>query len=139
MVEELLSYSQQDLSDLNELMHELSASSYWDDSLLRNAMSDQNTHVYVIRDGGHIVGTATLCMMHSLEFTKASIESVVVSSLYRGKGYGRMLMDFILSDANKLEIHHLHLTSNPKRIAANEMYRKIGFQKYETNCYKIEI
>ena len=54
MVEELSSYSLQDLADLDALMHELSATSYCDELLLSNALNDANVHVYVIRDIGHI-------------------------------------------------------------------------------------
>ena len=50
-----------------------------------------NVHVYVIRDEGRIVATGTLCIKHTLEFTIADIESVVVSSKSRGRGYGKEL------------------------------------------------
>ena len=54
MVEEVISYSPQDLADLDSLMHELSATSFCNEELLRNALNDANVHVYVIRDGEHI-------------------------------------------------------------------------------------
>ena len=92
MVEELSSYSSQDLVDLDALMLELSATSCCDELLLSNALNDANVHVYVIRDFGHIIATATLCIKHTLEFTIGDVESVVVSSQYRGRGYGKMLM-----------------------------------------------
>ena len=57
MVEELSAFTLQELSDFDLLMHELSATSYCDEILLSNAMNDANTHVYVIRDEGHIVAT----------------------------------------------------------------------------------
>ena len=75
MVEELSSYTPQDLVDLDALMHELSATSFCNEELLNNALNDANVHVYVIRDEGHIVATGTLCIKHTLEFTIADIES----------------------------------------------------------------
>ena len=51
MVEELSSYTPQDLADLDVLMHELSATSFCNEELLNNALNDANVHVYVIRDG----------------------------------------------------------------------------------------
>ena len=84
MVEELTSHTPQDLADLDALMHELSATSFCNEELLNNALNDANVHVYVIRDEGHIVATGTLCIKHTLEFTIADIESVVVSSKCRG-------------------------------------------------------
>ncbi len=136
MVEELHSYVSQDLTDLDILMHELSATSSCNEVLLSNALNDVNVHVYVIRDKGHIVATGTLCIKHTLEFTIADIESVVVSSKFRGRGYGKELMTAMIEAAKKMNVHHIQLTSNPARMAANQLYQDLGFERYETNCYK---
>jgi ribosomal protein S18 acetylase RimI-like enzyme len=137
MVEELTSYSPRDLTELNGLMRELSATSFCNEELLEAALGDANVHVYVIRDGGHIVATGTLCVKHTLEFAIADIESVVVSSRCRGKGFGRELMSAMIDAAKGLGVHHIQLTSNPARVAANRLYQELGFEKYETNCYKM--
>ena len=139
MIEELLTYSPQDLKDLDGLMQELSASSFCDKELLEAALGDATVHVFVIRDGGHIVATGTLCIKHTLEFAIADIESVVVSSRCRGKGYGRELMSAMIDAAKGLQVHHIQLTSNPARVAANRLYQELGFERYETNCYKMKM
>lgn len=136
MIEELLTYSPQDLSDLNALMQELSATSCCSEALLKSALADANVHVFVIRDGGHIVATGTLCIKHTLEFSIADIESVVVSSRCRGRGYGKELMTAMMAAARELKVHHIQLTSNPARVVANRLYQELGFVRYETNCYK---
>ena len=125
MVKELITYKSQDLADLDALMHELSATSFCNEELLKNALNDANVHVCVIRDEGCIVATGTLCIKHTLEFTIADIESVVVSSKCRGRG-------------KKMNVHHIQLTSNPARVAANQLYQDLGFERYETNCYKLK-
>ena len=137
MVEELRFYTSQNLSDLDALMHELSATSFCNEELLNNAFNDANVHVYVIRDEGNIVATGTLCIKHTLEFTIADIESVVVSFKCRGCGYGKELMTAMIEAAKKLNVHHIQLTSNPARVAANRLYQELGFERYETNCYKM--
>ena len=139
MVEELSSYSSQDLTDLDALMHELSATSFCNEELLNNALNNANVHVYVIRDEGRIVATGTLCVKHTLEFTIADIESVVVSSKCRARGYGKELMTAMIEAAKKMNVHHIQLTSNPARVAANRLYQDLGFERYETNCYKMVI
>lgn len=102
MVDELSSYTSGDLSDLDALMLELSATSSCNQELLNNALNDANVHVYVIRDEGHIVATGTLCIKHTLEFTIADIESVVVSSKCRGRGYGKELMTAMVEAAKRM-------------------------------------
>lgn len=137
MVEELSSYAPQDLAELDALMHELSATSFCNEELLNNALNDVNVHVYVIRDEGHIVATGTLCIKHTLEFTIADIESVVVSSKCRGRGYGKELMTAMIEAAKGFKVHHIQLTSRPARVAANRLYQDLGFERYETNCYRL--
>ena len=139
MVEKLNSYSSQDLADLDVLMHELSSTSCCNEILLKNTLEDANVQVFVIREAGYIVATGTLCIKHTLEFTVADIESVVVSSKYRGRGYGKKLMTAMIDTATNLNVHHIQLTSNPNRFAANQMYQKLGFERYDTNCYKMVI
>lgn len=95
--------------------------------------------MYVIRDGGHIVATGTLCVKHTLEFAIADIESVVVLSGCRGRGYGKELMSAMVEAAKGFMAHHIQLTSNPARVAANRLYQEMGFERYETNCYKLKM
>ena len=137
MIEELNSNTSQDMADLDALMHELSATSFCNEELLKNALNDANVHVYVIRDGGHIVATGTLCIKHTLEFTIADLESVVVSSKCRGRGYGKELMTAMIEAAQGLGVHHIQLTSHSGRVAANGLYRALGFMMVETNCYRM--
>ena len=127
MVEELTSYTPQDLADLDTLMHELSATSFCNEVLLKNALNDANVHVYVIRDCGHIVATGTLCIKHTLEFTIADIESVVVSSKWRGRGYGKELMTAMIEAVKKMNVHHIQLTSNPARVGGKPAVSRVGF------------
>ena len=126
MIGELSSYSSQDLTDLDALMYELSATSFCNEELLNNALNDANVHVYVIRDEGRIVATGTLCIKHTLEFTIADIESVVASFKCRGRGYGKELMTAMIEAAKKMNVHHIQLTSNPARGRQTSCIRSWG-------------
>lgn len=139
MVEELLSYSSTDVYDLDLLMHELSSTSYCDETILDAIMADWNSHAYVIRDEDHIVAAGTLCIIHTLEFTNACIESVVVSSMQRGRGLGKLLVEHMINEAKRMNVHSIHLTSTPKRVSANNLYQRMGFVRYETNCYVLNL
>ena len=58
------------------------------------------------------------------------------TSKCRGRGYGKELMTAMIEAAKKMNVHHIQLTSNPARVAANQLYQELGFERYETNCYK---
>ena len=110
MVEELHSYIQTDVENLDSLMHELSPTSYCNEAILNAIIRDKNSHAYVIREGSHIVAAGTLCVIHTLEFTNACIESVAVSTKQRGKGLGRLLVEHMINEARKMNVHSIHLT-----------------------------
>ena len=67
---------------------------------------------------------------------KVWIEDVVVDESQRGKGIGKELMLSAIDYSKSLGSKDIRLTSRPSRIAANELYLKLGFKKYETNFYR---
>lgn len=138
-IKELHNYTQSQFEDLKQLISELSDRVNFTQMDLMMVLKDSNSHLYVITDGEHIIGCATLCVFHSPTGTKASIEDVVVSSYFRGQRLGKQLVEHVLHEAKRYAPIELHLTSNPKRIAANQLYQSLGFQKKETNCYQLTI
>ena len=87
------------------------------------------------RLGGIIVGAGTLAWVYAPSGLHARIEDLVVDESARGQGIGEALTRFLLDQAEEAGAKYVALTSNPKREAANELYRKMGFQKWETNLY----
>ena len=156
-IQELQNYTQTQFEDLELLMSELSDRVNFTQTDLMLVLKDSNCHLYIILESltpdpsssstklrtgageGRIIGCATLCVFHTPTGTKASIEDVVVSSAYRGQHLGKQLMEYALEQAKAYAPIELHLTSNPKRVAANKLYQSIGFQKKETNCYQMSI
>ena len=136
---ELLTYTHSDFTDLAVLMQELSGNIVFTRESLDRMLADPNSHLYVIREEGRIVACASLCIFHQPFSTDATIESVVVSSKMIGKGLGRKLMELLIGEAARMKVDCIHLTSNPKRVAANALYQKLGFERKETNCYTKKI
>ena len=132
---ELLTYTDNDFTDLAFLMQELSSNIVFTRDSLERMLTDPNSHLYVIREEGRIVACASLCIFHQPFSTDATIESVVVSSKMRGKGLGQKLMEHLIEEAARMKVDCIHLTSNPSRVAANSLYQKMGFERKETNCY----
>jgi len=155
MIEELNSFSPADVQDLDRLMHELAETSCCDVRKLGEVAEDGNAHLYVVRQDsglahglasgsgqelrGRIVGCACLCVAHTPERTLGFVEAVTVLSECRGQHLGRRLMEHLLAEAQRLGVQRLHLTSSPKRLAANEMYLSLGFKPKQTNCYVMDV
>jgi len=136
---ELTSFEERDLRDLDMLMHELSPSSECTEEKLQRLAASPDSHLYVARDEGHIIASACLCVGHTTEFTLGFVEAVVVSRLNQGRRLGRSLMEHLIAEARKMGVESLHLTSNPRREAANALYRKLGFEGYDTNVYHMKL
>ncbi len=133
----LTSFDDQQFQELKELMHVLTEHCELTVGDLRNAMNE--SELYVAEEGGCIIACATLCPYASPTGRKASVEDVAVLPAYQNQGVGRSLMEFVLKNASRRAPITLQLTSRPTRIAANAMYRNMGFEKKETNVYKLTI
>lgn len=138
MITELTSYSPDEYAQIAKLMGQLSQRCVFDEEKLREVTEDANCHLYVCTEGG-IIACATLCVYVSPTGRKASVEDVVVSENCRGRHIGRDLMLYVLERARELAPIELHLTSKPARVAANALYRSVGFLKKETNAYQMVI
>ena len=102
-------------------------------------ITDPSSTLFLLFAEDKIAGMLTLGTYLSPTGRKAWIEDVVVDSAYRGKGYGKMLVEHAIEYARTLSPCTLMLTSNPTRIAANELYRASGFEQKITNVYKMSL
>lgn len=136
---ELQTLTPSQTADLLVLMHELDPAIAVTGEMLEQAAEAPGTHLFAaVGDDGRILGCASLCVFDSPTGRKASVEDVVVSSRARRQGIGRALMDHIIGYAlRELAPIDLHLTSRPERVAANEMYKRMGFEKRVTNVYRM--
>lgn len=96
-------------------------------------------HLLLLQSEEGIAGMLTVGMYHSPTGSKAWIEDVVVDTAFRGKGLGRMMMTHAIDYCRKMNINTVYLTSNPRRIAANALYQSLGFDRKETNMYRLEL
>ena len=129
------------VNDLLELIHELNPEITVTAEMLERAAKAPETHLFAaLDDDNHVLGSASLCVFDSPTGRKASIEDVVVSSGSRRQGIGRTLIEHIIDFARQqLGDVDLHLTSRPERVAANELYRTMGFEEMGTNMYQLKI
>ena len=104
---------------------------------LRAVIDDPSSHLYLLEESDVVVGMLTLGVYFSPTGSKAWIEDVVVDTSHRGRGYGRQLVAHAIAEAKRLGVEQLMLTSNPARVAANQLYQAMGFEPKATNCYRM--
>ncbi len=107
-------------------------------SELEEIIKTGTTKIFIAEENG-ILGTLTLVIHNIPTGKKAWIEDVVVDRSARGKGIGEKLLQHAISYASERGIKKIDLTTRPVRTTANKLYQKLGFQKRETNLYRLTI
>jgi GNAT superfamily N-acetyltransferase len=103
-------------------------------------LRDPRVRVVVAVADGRLVGTATLTSLVTLtEGLVGRVEDVVVTKGARGTGLGRRLMEALHVEARDLGITKIELTSRPAREAANQLYRSLGYERRDTNVYRLRL
>ena len=105
----------------------------------RSVVSEPSTHVVIARLDGTVAGVAVLVRCRTLCGSFGLIEDVVVDEAARGLGVGKRLTETLLARARADGLDHVDLTSRPTRRAANALYRSLGFELRETNCYRYRL
>jgi ribosomal protein S18 acetylase RimI-like enzyme len=111
-----------------------------DPATLAARVRDDRVHVLVAERDGVVIGTATLSLLMTLwKGVVGHVDDVVVGAAARGEGVGRLLMEQLHQEAACLAVTHLDLTSRPAREAANALYQSLGYEKRNTNVYRLRL
>lgn len=89
--------------------------------------------------GERIVGVLMLAWYDAPSGRKAWIEDVVVDAAARGRGIGEALVREALALARREGVARVMLTSNATRRAAHRLYERMGFVRYETDCFRLDL
>lgn len=109
---------------------------------IANILHSPDTSLLVARlpnDGEEIAGILTLVIYRVPTGARSMIEDVVVDGRHRNKGIAKAMMTRAIELAREAGADNISLTSNPKREAANSLYKNMGFQKRETNLYILHL
>jgi ribosomal protein S18 acetylase RimI-like enzyme len=104
---------------------------------LNAVLSDPATTLLVARDESGIVATATVIVYSTPAWTKARIEDLVVDEPKRGHGVGEALVNACLKIARERRADVVELQSARRREIANRLYPRLGFERRESNAYRM--
>lgn len=101
--------------------------------------ADAASRLWLLWADGRVAGMLAMGLYTTPTGRKAWIEDVVVDAAFRGRGFGRMLVERAVACAREWAPVTLMLTSRPSREAANALYRSAGFGLKPTNVYTMDI
>lgn len=102
-------------------------------------LASENSHLFFLMHDDQVAGMLTVGIYYSPTGGKAWIEDVVVDERFRGQGLSKRLVAHAIDFVKEQQIPLLMLTSNPKRVAANKLYQAMGFERKETNVYRMKL
>ena len=126
-----------DLAKVKELINQLDSSAVLNEQSLYKAMF--NGYVSKIEKNGKLLGLGWIFPRQTLLRRQAVVEDMIVDESQRGKGYGEKILLDLIRWAKGEGVEVVELTTNPKRIAANALYQKIGFKLHITNHYLLNL
>ena len=136
---EIKTYSQEYHEAMQSFLNQLTTSPMvLTESMFHQLLASENSHLFFIMKDEQIAGMLTVGIYYSPTGGKAWIEDVVVDETFRGQGLSKQLVAHAIEFVKSKQIPLLMLTSNPKRIAANKLYQAMGFERKETNVYRMK-
>lgn len=107
--------------------------------VLRRVAGSETGELLAAVAGERIVGVLTLAWYDAPSGRKAWIEDVVVDAATRGRGIGEALVREALALARREGVARVMLTSNATRRASHRLYERMGFVRYETDCFRLDL
>jgi len=104
---------------------------------LQHLLADPDVTLLIARDGHEIVGTTTVVVYTTPFWIKARLDEVVVDEAARGKGVGAALVTACVGIAREKGAQVAELQSGVQRDAANRLYPRMGFERRESNLYRM--
>lgn len=122
-----------DSDEVKALIFQLDSSAEFKEQSLYKAML--NGFVAKYRDKGKLMGMGWVFPRTTALRRQAVVEDMIVDESLRGQGIGRRLLKALTEWARGEGIEVLELTTNAKRLAANNLYKSEKFVLHETNHY----
>lgn len=126
-----------DLVRVRELVAQLDPSAQVNEQALYKAIL--NGYVSMVYENGQLIGMGWIFPRQTMLRHQAVVEDMIVDPAQRGKGLGEKILHDLLRWAKEQGVEVVELTTNPRRLAANSLYQKVGFKLHETNHYLLDM
>lgn len=106
----------------------------WSEDNLRQAVTDKNSAIYLLREGGDVVGYGGVRTVYET----AEVYNIAVKEAYRRKGYGSAVLQKLIEHATAQGANEVLLEVNEQNEAAVRLYKRQGFAvlSVRKNYYK---
>lgn len=121
---EKLSCNKNALSRLAQLEKDNFVGEAWNEKMLAEMFANPACGIYGLMQGEEMAG---YCAIYSVG-EEGDISNIVVDKPYRGLGFGKLMMDFMLDIFQKTGVKTVFLEVNTANLKAVNMYENYGFK-----------
>lgn len=103
-------------------------------SVLEGTITDEQSKILLLTDGKKIIGYGGYKMI----FDTAEVYNIVVGLEYRRMGYGKLILQHIIANAQAIGASEMFLEVNENNLPAINLYKLFGFSQISIrkNYYK---
>lgn len=125
------------LEDVKKLVNQLDSTAEVKEQSFYKALL--TGYVSKVEEKGRLLGIGWAFPRQTILRNQAIVEDMIVDESQRGKGLGEKILLDLIGQGKKDGVEVFELTTNPKRIAANGLYQKVGFKLHPTNHYLLDL
>jgi ribosomal-protein-alanine N-acetyltransferase len=117
-----------DLSRVMEIAAGVGSAPHWPDSAFRNAINPELAPARVaLVAAAPETGTVDGFAVASLLAGQAELEIIVIAAERQGRGWGRRLLQELIGELRRKDVHEVFLEVRVSNQAALHLYRSFGF------------
>ena len=126
----ILPANEDHLGQIMLLEHECFGKDAWAEETMRFELLADHTRYFVLEIDGKLLGYAGLSKVPGSE--QADVQTIAVDAALRGQGFGRKLMDRLLTEARTLHANEIFLEVRADNLVAQNLYESLGFEHIDT-------
>jgi diamine N-acetyltransferase len=91
-------------------------------------VNNKNNNIYSIEYNGEVIGYINFNLFKNNGKKTLYINDIFISKNFRGKGHGKLSMEWIIDFSKNKKCNRIGLGAGAKNKRAQKMYEKIGFK-----------
>ena len=123
----IIDFSIKNIDQILEFEKE-SFSNHWTKQMFLSESENKFSHFKICMADDLIIGF----IIYRIVLEEAEILNIVIGNQFRGKSFGRQLLNYAINNIKENKVKNIFLEVNERNIIAQNLYKNGGFVQYST-------